>query len=652
MTIAWTATGSNSSRATRSSPWRRSLPPIFGALERRLARLERRTRAASSGAKPARFRALLEAALELPRQTNRWLLGLSSPLAKETGVPLRATLESSIRHSLRAPLAQLLRGNPSGLEFPEFTRAWQLDDQGPPKSIYKGGSPIEQIDAALPEIRPTWQPFADAIGEWAALSRPHLAKAFEGNSSHEPHIALLVAFARLFSVAQESINAVAGRRTSFYFRRVLRESHRPAAADTVHVAFTCAGEQEPGAIVVPAGTLLSAGKDMEGRQIVFASQDDVRVTSASLRKVLTVRVVSGPLGDGIDQFVTQRVLAREVDPGESRPEGWWTFGSPNDAPADIGFAISSSALELAGGERSVTLALRYDVGAGAAAALTALGAATGLTQPLLLERALEKAFTLDVSTTAGWFHVDRYVVLPSPEEGDATFRLRFTLSQDAPAITGIPGSGVAWPNPAVRARLRQERVLITGPQPRRFDLSLVGPRGLRDHTCDRGRRRDRAPRVASFERQRRGGSVEAIYCPGRHSDGGIGAPDPTPGAHFENRQSPGHSHQVVRPPEARHRFSWLLPGLRARPGREFASGAVRQSGLPRVGDNRTARAVGGRRRRRRGPPICSGPSVRAIPYRAKTRNWQRRRASKISRSGRFRHLRPTMPRRRDASGWS
>jgi hypothetical protein len=229
--------------------------------------------------------------------------------------------------------------------------------------------------------------------------------------------------------------------------------------DIAHLAVTCANELEPGVIVVPAGTLFSAGRDADGRPIAFASQDEVRVTSAALRKVLTVRVVSGRLADGIDHIATQRVLAREISPEGGDPEGWSTFGSVNDAPAEIGFAIGSSALELAGGTRNVTLALGYEAGD---AVLSALGAATGLSAPQLLASVLEKALALDVSTTAGWFHVDRYTSEP-PAEGEATLRLRFTLSPEAPPVTGIPGSGVAWPNPAVRALLRQDRVQITGP---------------------------------------------------------------------------------------------------------------------------------------------------------------------------------------------
>jgi hypothetical protein len=432
--------------------------------ERRLAKLEHLTRAAPSRAKPAMFREMLDAALELPRQTNRWLLGLTSPFSEHVNIPLRTALESRVRDSLREPLQRLVHGNPFKIDCREFADAWLLEGDGPPESIYAGPSLRDQIESALPQIRKLWRPFADSIGEWAALSRPDLSNAFEGQDAHQPHIALFVAFARLFSVAQASMNAVASRRTDFYFRRVLRERPRPAVPDTVHVAFACASDREPAALVVPAGTLLSAGKDAEGREIVFESQDDVRVTSASLRKVVTLRVASGRLASGIDQVVTQRVLARDVAFDRPGSEGWPPFGCVDDAPADIGFAISSSVLELAGGERTIALAFRYDLGAGSAAALTALSAATGLSPALLLAPVLQQAFALAVSTTAGWFRVENYIVQLPPEGGDATFGLRFALSRDAPAMTGLAGSGVAWPNPAVRASLRQERVAIAGPR--------------------------------------------------------------------------------------------------------------------------------------------------------------------------------------------
>jgi hypothetical protein len=429
--------------------------------ERRLARLEERARGASSPrAKPATFKALLEGALALPRQIDRWLVGLSSPFARDTSVPLRATLESDVRRSLRGPLKQLLDGNPCGIEYAEFTGAWRLEEQEPVESIYAGASVLERIDAALPRIRPLWQPFPDAVAGWAAMARPHLSKGFEGEGAHDPHIALFVAFARLYSTAQASINGVAARRTDFYFRRVLREAPRPAVPDTAHLAVTCAAEGAPGPITVPAGTLFSAGKDAAGRPIVFASQDEVRITSAALRKALTVSVVSGRLADGIDQIAAERVLAREIIPEDAGSDGWSTFGSVTDAPANIGFTIGSPVLELAGGERHVSVTLRCE---GGGDAVSALSARTGLTPPLVLASVLERALALDVSTTAGWYRVERYSVEPSPERGESMLGLRFTLSPQAPAVTGIPGSGVAWPHPAVRAFLRQERISIAGP---------------------------------------------------------------------------------------------------------------------------------------------------------------------------------------------
>ena len=114
--------------------------------QRGMARLENRARAASSRAKAARVRALLEAALDLPRQINRWLAGLSSPFSHDVSTPLRHALESSVRQSLRAPLRQLVHGNPFGLQYPEFTGVWQLDDDGPGESIYAGRSLHEQVE--------------------------------------------------------------------------------------------------------------------------------------------------------------------------------------------------------------------------------------------------------------------------------------------------------------------------------------------------------------------------------------------------------------------------------------------------------------------------------------------------------------------------
>jgi hypothetical protein len=447
---------------------------IEGA-ERRLARLRRRIRSERSyDRKRARLVELFEATLDLPRQINRWLRGMSASNAAGTSLPWRTTIEAAIQQSLGERLQQLRAydlgakealGSPLGLDYSDFAAAWRVDRVDPNTSIYLGTSGAERIEHAVPHLLSAWRPFPLVVARWAADARPQLAAAFERGGSHQPHIALFVAFAKLFATAQASINSFAGRRTDFYFRRVLRERNRLAVPDIAYVAFTCANGKEPLAVAVPAQTLLSAGKGADGRDIVFESQGDISVTSAVLAQVITIRVVSGPLiVSDTSHTVTERVVGHVVTPEPAVPEGWATFGSVDDEAAEMGFAVSSPSLDLAGGERSIALELGCaPVTVRASELLAGLATATGVAQGDVFDRLLEQAFVVSVSTAAGWLPVGPYAVERFAGQDPWQFTLSFALGEDASAVSSLPGSGVASTVPTVRADLRQERVTVSGP---------------------------------------------------------------------------------------------------------------------------------------------------------------------------------------------
>jgi len=103
-----------------------------------------------------------------------------------------------------------------------------------------------------------------------------------------PHFTLFLAFLRLFQGAQAELNGITRRHLTFHYRRFLRMEPRGAAPDRVNLLFSIS-ERESRALV-PAGTLVHAGTDAIGKDILYRTQDDLVVNRAVIEKMSSVFV--------------------------------------------------------------------------------------------------------------------------------------------------------------------------------------------------------------------------------------------------------------------------------------------------------------------------------------------------------------------------
>ena len=415
------------------------------AMERTLAAQVREIRAErTERRKRELLDALLGSALELPRQVDRWLRALDAGPDSGTTRVAHGIIAADVRDQL-TPHLQLLR-------------TWDAAADAPSLRV------SEKIDSLVPRIVGAWQPVADAVARWAAAAPSQIATAVEeADGRHRPHVALFVAFAHLLGTAQESLNDFAARRADFYLRRVLRDSNRESVRDTVYVALEPAAGLATASVRIPRGTQLPAGKDSSGRDQTFVSCDDVTVTGAALAAVRTVRVLGGPLLPNDRTRVIQRIVSREMTRDAANATGFAAFGSADDESASIGFVVGAPALWLRAGQRTITLTVGcMPVPAATTELLTRLNLTTGLDNDQILERLLQGAFALSVSSSVGWQAVDVYSVDWTPGLNGGKFRLHFTVAADAPPVEPIYGSPLTAESPAVRVLLRQERIALDG----------------------------------------------------------------------------------------------------------------------------------------------------------------------------------------------
>ena len=113
-----------------------------------------------------------------------------------------------------------------------------------------------------------WSPFLELLLDPATsqvLASPQLEAVLDTRADWPPHLVLFLVFLKLFQNLQGDLNQLPEKHLRHYYENELGLQRRAAASDDVHVIFELAKNAPP--TLVPAGTLLDAGKDDKGRPL-------------------------------------------------------------------------------------------------------------------------------------------------------------------------------------------------------------------------------------------------------------------------------------------------------------------------------------------------------------------------------------------------
>lgn len=232
-----------------------------------------------------------------------------------------------------------------------------------------------------------------------------------------PHLALLMAFARLARHPRALLNDFTRQHLNFQMQTVLAFTPKAAQPDHAHVLVDLKKGAPP--VELKPGQWLSGGKDAQQQELLY---QPVRPTVLNHAKVAQLRAVShashrlvcAPIADSIDG-----------QGGKLPPDNpvWSPFAQalpdrPALPSAVTGFALASPLLRLSEGTRTVTLTLYLD----------------GLRERLSAE-ALAASFEVLLSGPKGW--IGPYA-LKAVSSTDAKLRtLQFTLEADQPAVVDL-----------------------------------------------------------------------------------------------------------------------------------------------------------------------------------------------------------------------
>lgn len=200
------------------------------------------------------------------------------------------------------------------------------------------------------EASGTWSPFFDR-----GIDPSDLNPEGDTEAGYPPHLGLFIAFLKLFGYPQKQLNRLTASHLYFFYNKVLGQEKKQVRPDKAFVFFELA--KNVAKYQLPEASALSAGKDEQGKEILYATDRRLFLSHAKVSDFKAVQVNKGSKSS-IKMFPVINSRDGMGTPlGEE--EGWQPFGGQNlsGQSAGIGFAADSPILLLKEGIRKIRLSL-------------------------------------------------------------------------------------------------------------------------------------------------------------------------------------------------------------------------------------------------------------------------------------------------------
>jgi len=339
---------------------------------------------------------------------------------------------------------------------------------GSDTSVYKTDSTAikARVREAFPVIRDLVRSFIGAIQTTKQRIPEFVEQTLASFSAHEPHMGLLLTFFKLFTRAQDQINSITGRHLNFYYEKVLQLVRHDAIPDQVHLILELAKHVDSHKI--DKGTLFKAGKDILGKELLYRANEEVVLNKAKVLQLKSLfidksdqhRIYGKPVANSEDG------LGKELD---NPSAGWKAFGetqllnidddgnkeykSPEEVTmqfSSVGFAIASPLLDLAEGDRIITMEV--------AVANDTVGPGS-----VELTEGVEYSDLLRFYLTGpeGWINLQEFETTPTVKRNGSTYIIELPVIREVPSICGyneeMHGTGYQTTHPIIKVVLANNR---------------------------------------------------------------------------------------------------------------------------------------------------------------------------------------------------
>jgi len=126
-----------------------------------------------------------------------------------------------------------------------------------------------------------WEPFFKEIYDYEThtIKTRSLQKQMS-EGTVPPHLSLLLSFLKLYQVQQNNLNKITGRHLEFYYQNIL--GFKPRVGKVGNAVVFANLVKNTSSVILPKGTLFDAGKDSNGKTIMFESTDEVTINKAKV----------------------------------------------------------------------------------------------------------------------------------------------------------------------------------------------------------------------------------------------------------------------------------------------------------------------------------------------------------------------------------
>ncbi len=202
------------------------------------------------------------------------------------------------------------------------------------------------------------------------LKKEHIEALSEAGDV-PPHLALTMAFLKMYEVEQANLNTLTEKHLQFYYKDIL--GFKPHEGENGKATVFFEPVKNAAAVFIPKGTLFDAGKDNNGKPVTYRSVRDVTVNQMKVVDFFKSSQKTDSIENATkDNFFTKWPYNRRNLPRRRLPSfiplsnsvTKWQDNPGNDAPISTnkskaqqinGFAISSPILNLPDGKRTITL---------------------------------------------------------------------------------------------------------------------------------------------------------------------------------------------------------------------------------------------------------------------------------------------------------
>lgn len=335
------------------------------------------------------------------------------------------------------------------LDYSKFSFFWELDKEEnyALESIFAGNTLKEKVFSLTQRLDGVFQAFYETLMYFKKKADDYIKQSFE-NDTHYPEIALLIAFLKLYGIAQDNLNGLSKKYVDFYYQTVLRQLPKSPVNDHVYLTFDIS-DNVPFSNV-PKGERVLAGEYETGESILYEVDMPIQVNRAKVKTLKNIFIDKRFLNiRGIPKKLITNVLSSDIPLSEVTPspdtliqKSYPTFGESQMyksvyektmRDAEVGFVIASPSFLLSEGKREISIVFEFNKESyqNLNRYLADISYSTEDTEEEVFIKSFLDAFLIYVTGEEKWHQISKYVVTRRQE--NAQLILRFDLGPSEPA---------------------------------------------------------------------------------------------------------------------------------------------------------------------------------------------------------------------------